>query len=197
MAFLEGFSNEERSLLVSLPYRTGLWVSSCDLNGGSSADNKELDALEKTIQVFAQGMYESALIHEILAETFLQKAEWRNWGRNLAAVPDDCRKAVQILKGKVSPRDVDAFRRILMQIGLEVARAFREYDKNEPWHYRLSRKIGMIVDRFFGAMRGEKYASEDLLNISYEEDIALNKLAMALRGEAEHATENAGIIVNT
>ncbi|HEY8189924.1 MAG TPA: hypothetical protein VIF12_04520 [Micavibrio sp.] len=197
MAFLDEFSQEEQDFLISLPYRVGLWVSSSDDTGGALADGHELEALEKSIAGIVHGMFESAFVHEVMAEAFLRKPDWRNWEADIARVPEDCRRAVTLLQGKLTQRDVDSFRRILMQIGLEVARAFREYDKNEPLLYRFIRLIGMGVDRFFGALQGEKHVSEHLLNISYEEDLALNKLAKALRGEVDHAAEHAGTIMNS
>lgn len=186
MAFLEVFSEDERRFLVSLPYRAGVWVSSSDTTGGQESGAQELQALERAIQGIAQGMFESAFVHEVMAETFLRKAEWPEWARGTGTVPDDCRCAIAMMRERNMPvRDVDAYRRILMQIGLEVAKAFREYTRNEPFLYRLTRGIGIAVDRFFGALRGEKYVSQDLLNISYSEDVALNTLAMSLRGTDE------------
>ena len=57
--------------------------------------------------------------------------------------------------------------------------------------------IGAGVDRAFGALQGEKHIPENLLNISYEEDLALNTLANALRGDVDHAAEYAGTILNS
>ncbi len=190
MAYLDPFSPDERDLLMSLPYRAGLWVSASDSTGGHIADASELDALEKTIQGLAQGMFESALVHEIMAGTFLRRAEWPEWAKHYAATPDDCKRAIAAMQTRNIPsRDIEAFRRMLMQIGLEVARAFREYDRNDPVLHRLTRRISMTVERFFGALQGEKYAPENILNISYSEDIALNTLANALRGEVDSAAE--------
>lgn len=196
MAYLDQFSAEERNLLISLPYRAGLWVSASDSTGGHRADTQELEALEKAIRGLAQGMFESALVHEVIAETFLKRSEWPEWAKTYAATPADCKQAVALMNArKVPARDIDTFRRILMQIGLEVARAFREYEGNEPFSHRLMRRISIMADRFFGAMQGEKYVSEDLLNISYSEDLALNALANALRGDIDHVAE-AQLMIN-
>ena len=197
MAFLKDFTRDERDMLASLPYRVGLWVSSSDNTGGSDSDSQEVAALEKTITRIAQGMFESAFVHEIMADTFLRREEWPAWGANVQSVPADCVAAVKFMQGRLSARDIDAYRHILMQIGLEVARAFREYDRSEPFLYRMIRWISIGVDRLFGIMHGEKYVSEDLLNISYEEDLALNELAKALRGEVNDLAEGAQMITNT
>lgn len=188
MAFLEEFSQTERDALVALPYRVGLWVSHSDDTGGGEADEKELQALERAISSLTQGMFESAFVHEVLAETFLRRAEWPAWAHNIQTVLDDCREIVKILQSKaVEPRDYEAFQRMLMQIGLEVAQAFHEFETHEPFWAGTMRRLGIAIDRFLGTAHGEKHIAEDLLNISYEEDIALNKLARALRGESGDA----------
>lgn len=197
MTSLKEFSREDQDFLISLPYRVGLWISSSDNTGGVVSDGHELEALEKSIAGIVHGMFESAFVHDVMAESFLRKQDRQNWAVDIARVPEDCQRAITLLQGKMSGRDVDTFRRILMQIGVEVARAFREYDRNEPLIHRLTRVIGIGVNRFFGALQGERYVSEHLLNISYEEDIALNKLAKALRGEVDHAAEHAGTIMNS
>ena len=197
MAFLEEFSQDDRVRLVTLPYRVGLWVSTSDSAGGHAADQQEVDALEVTITRIAQGLFESAFVHEVIAETFLNKSQWPQWSGNIAAVPDECLAAVHSLQGKLPQRDIDAYRHILMQVGLEVARAFREYDKGAPIGVRLLRGFSMMIDRLFGIIHGEKFVSDDILNISYEEDIALNKLAQVLRGDVEDGTKAVGVIVNS
>ena len=197
MVALKEFSQEEQDFLVSLPYRVGLWVSSSDNTGGVAADGHEIDALEKSITGIVHGMFESAFVHDVMAELFLRKPEWLSWTGEIDRVPEDCQRAIVLLQGRMSGRDVDSFRRILMQVGLEVARAFREYDKNEPMIHRVTRLIGLGVDRFFGALQGERHVPEHLLNISYEEDVALNKLAKALRGHVDHVAEHAGTIMNS
>jgi hypothetical protein len=197
MAFLENFSQAERDLLVSLPYRAGLWVSASDASGGHAADQKELDALERTIARIAHGMFESAFVHEVMAETFLRKAEWPGWAENTKTVLDDCQAVIKIINNHLPPRDADAYRHILMQIGLEVARAFREYTTNAPFAARFFRGISVMIDRLFGIVQGEKFVSETVLNVSYEEDLALNALAKALRGDADTAVNSIGLIVNS
>lgn len=197
MAFLEDFSQEERIRIVSLPYRVGLWISTSDSSGGHEADQQELDALEQTITRIAQGMFESAFVHEVIAEAFLNKASWPEWTGNITKVPDECLDVIRSMQGKAAQRDIDAYRHILMQIGLEVARAFREDDKNAPLVARILRMIGLGVGRLFGFIHGERFVSEDILNISYEEDIALNKLAQTLRGDVGDGTKAVGVIANS
>jgi len=197
MAFLKEFSKEDRDLLVALPYRVGLWVSNSDNTGGGEADDKEVEALRKTITDITQGMMESAFVHEVMGETFLRNNEWSGWGANMASLPEECSRAVMLIQGKIPQRDVDAYKRILMHIGVEVARAFREYDSHEPIISRIIRWISIGIDRILGTIQGDKFVASDLLNISYEEDRALNALAQALRGEVNELAEKTRIITHS
>lgn len=198
MSFLEKFSADDREFLISMPYRVGLWVSSCDDTGGADADEKELEALRMTLLGLAsEGMFESAFVHEVIAASSAAQSSWRSWGMNLKDIPGDCKRAVAMIQGALPQRDVDAYKRILMHIGVEVAKAFREYDAHEPLLNRLIRWISIGVDRILGAVQGEKYVSSDLLNISYSEDIALNELATALRGEVDDIAEKARIVTHS
>lgn len=197
MAFLEQFSKAERDVLVMLPYRAGLWISSSDHTGGRQSYEAEENALAETINGLVHGMFESAFVHEIMAETFLRKDEWRGWGMDIPGIPAECKQAVMMIQGRLPQRDVDAYKRILMQIGVEVATAFREYHSHEPFSYRIFRWIGTAIDRVLGAVQGDRQGSEDLLNISYEEDRALNDLSIALRGDVNDMAERTRIITNS
>jgi hypothetical protein len=197
MAFLNDFSAEERLMIISLPYRAGLYVSTSDASGGHDADVHELAALERTIAGIVQGMFESAFVHEVMAETFLEKDEWVHWTKDIKDVPNECHTVIRFLHGRLSQRDIDGYRHILMQIGLEVARAFRESSANAPLIDKIFRQITLVVYRFFGILQREKFVSERILNVSYEEDLALNTLAKALRGDINHVGESVGVITNS
>lgn len=197
MAFLNEFSAEERLMIISLPYRAGLFISTSDASGGHDADAQELIALERTISSIVQGMFESAFVHEVMAETFLEKDEWAHWMKDIKDVPNECHTVIRFLHGRISQRDIDAYRHILMQIGLEVARAFHESSTNAPLIDKIFRHITLIVYRFFGILQREKFVSEKILNVSYEEDLALNTLAKALRGDNNNVSESVGIITNS
>lgn len=187
MAFLEKFSDAERELIVSLPYRVGMWVSLADGIGGGQADIREAEALKNILAEHASGMFDTAFVHEVIAETYTRQKDWPKWRENLETVPADCTKAVQVVSKKLVQRDVDAFRENLMKIGTQIAHAFREFDEDAAFFVRLGTGIKLKIDKLIGLVRGEKYESESLLNISYAEDMALAELAKALKGGDEPA----------
>ncbi len=195
MAFLEQFSAGERDLIVSLPYRAGLWVSALDSTGGRQANEQETKALEAIIHRKGRGMFESAFVHEVMVDAITRRDEWKDWAHRLDSVVGDCEKAVVLIGKKLIRRDVDAYRQNIMHITVEVAKAFREFDLKESVLVRLWACIRLALDKMIGIARGEEYESEALLNISYEEDIALSKIAMSL-GVGEQAGTVAEEIAN-
>ena len=181
MAFLERFTPDERELLVSLPYRAGLWISQADSTGGGAADHDELDALETIIGRQAKGMFHSAFVHEVMVELYRNQEHWPRYARDTDSVLADCDRAVALIGEKLPEHDLAAYRLTLMLIGTEVAKAFREYDNGPSLLGALWSGFKLRFDAFVGAVRGRPYEKEILLNISYQEDIALSKLAVALR----------------
>lgn len=181
MAFLEQFSEEERELIVSLPYRAGLWVSSVDDTGGPKADFAELHELESIISEKARGMFESAFVHEVMAETCTRQADWKQWAEGADSLLDDCAKATKLIGDKLVEKDLDAYRMNIMAIGLSVAKAFRELDEGASIFVKLHTQIQLFIEAIIRIIKRDKsFDTESALNISFEEDEALSKLSKAL-----------------
>ncbi len=192
MAFLEQFSAEEKDMLVSLPYRAGLWVSSADKTGSPDAEDREIATLEKIITDMGKGMFDSAFAHEVMAETFARRGDWKSWTTGLETVPDTCTKAVAVISGKLGDHDLDGYRQNIMNIGMAVAQAFREFDYNTPFPLRAFTYTKLAIDRLIGKLTGQEYESNDILNVSYDEDVALAKLAKSLGIEAQSVEDGDG-----
>ncbi|MCB9990891.1 MAG: hypothetical protein H6867_05880 [Rhodospirillales bacterium] len=181
MAFLEQFSKEERDLIVSVPYRAGAWVSSVDEAGGGNATADELKELENIISEKAKGMFESAFVHEVMVESFNHKADWADWAKHTDTILEDAGKAVSLIESKLSEKDVDAYRANIMAIGLNVAKAFREFEVDASVMTKAHTQIGLLLDAALRVLKRDKsYSPTTELNISYEEDVALTKLSEAL-----------------
>lgn len=192
MAFLEQFSAIERNLIVSIPYRAGVWVSSVDDTGGAKADYEELHELETIIARKGRGMFESAFVHEVMAETFQRQAEWKSWAADIDNLLVDCGRAVEIIAAKLAEKDVDAYRANIMALALDVAKAFREFDVDASFWVKINSRINLWLEAFVRILKRDRsYDSTSELNISYKEDIALTKLSQALHpgldGEGQDA----------
>jgi hypothetical protein len=177
MAYLEHFSDEERLLIVSIPYRAGLWISQSDTTGNPGAAFDERKALENAIAKVASGMFRSAFTHEVMSELWAQKADWQTWEGKQNIVLQDTALASRVVDSKLNRRDLDAYRATIMHIAMEVAKAFRE----------TPGKPSFIMDRMILAkswlrdvLRGDRYDPVAIMNISKMEDKALEQLAQAL-----------------
>lgn len=194
MAFLEQFSEQERDLIVSIPYRAGVWVSSVDDTGGAAADAQELEKLEEIIAEKARGMFESAFVHEVIAETFSRKADWKRWSEQLDTLLPDSTRAVEVVSGKLAERDVDAYRANILNIGVSVAKAFREFDVDAPFFVKIGSNLRLCGEALVRVLKRDKsYDTVSELNISLAEDIALTKLSNALHPGLDGGKEGAQI----
>ncbi|MEZ5814096.1 MAG: hypothetical protein R3E13_05150 [Alphaproteobacteria bacterium] len=180
MDVLNKLSVEERTLIVSLPYRAGLWVSQSDSAGGDEADEKEHTALANIVDGFSQNVFGSELLQYIMNETVGRKDEWPVWEEASGDVLRDCARALDVLRGVVDEKDVSAYSMRLMEIGEAVALAFREYEEGsalEQFRVYVS-YLFMKLKRRLGKRPSKSF--DQFLSISARERKALGKLAKAL-----------------
>lgn len=185
MAFLEQFSEDERELIVSLPYRAGLWLSVSDDDGGTEADYEELHALEDIIERKAAGATYSAVVREVMLQAMDWQGRWKDWSEKLGTVEQDCAAATKLLATKLSEQDVEHYRKAVLSVAREVAEAFREVDLDASFTFKLSLKMHLMFDRFM-ALFGKGQEVARMVNISDDEKRALEKLEVALRNHTEH-----------
>jgi hypothetical protein len=185
MAFLEKFAPDEREMLVSLPYRAGIWVGNSDGGPLPDAADSETAALERVIQQLGRGAFKSAFAHEVMAEMISRRKDWPEWAKNAADVPALCEKAVALVGAKLGAHDLDGYRSNIMSIAVAVAKAFREFDYTESPVVRVWTYIKLSLDQAIGLFTGERFSNDDILNISYAEDMSLATLAKALGIDSE------------
>lgn len=176
MSFLETLTPDQRNIIVSLPYRVGLWVSDSDSSGGDEANTHEIQALSNILHGFAEEMFGSETMQYIMSETLNRKEDWSNWSKSVGEVPQDCRFAIDVLKEKTSSKDVNAFRNHLMEIGEAVAMAFHE----EQTRWGISAYIAYTLGKFKKTRASSVASFQDYLRISVNEHRALHTLAGAL-----------------
>ena len=181
MSFLDNLTADQKDLLISLPYRVGLYVSQSDTSGGDSSDEEEAQALSALLNGYAQEIFGAETVQYIISETVRREDLWPEWGGKLDTIEEDCRDAIDILHDHVDEKEVSAFKNHLMEIGESVALAFREYGEDTP----LLDRIKIFLIYFSGKMQAMRsnlpYKSyNEFLNISLDERSALLKLAGAL-----------------
>jgi len=182
MAFLEQFNEEQRDMIVSLPYRAGLWLSASDDCGGTEADYEELSALEDIIENKAAMDHPSALVSEVMNDAMRDQSRWKKWAKDLDTVERDCATVNAILLEKLSEQDVEHYRQAVITITSEVAKAYREIDQDASFWVKVIVRARLCFDAVRKAF-GQGPEIERYLNISYSEEVAMSRLAAALRGQ--------------
>lgn len=179
MAFLEAFSDDEKTLLVSLPYKAGVWISQSDQKGAGAAQAYELKAIESVIKGLSEGMFRSAFVHEVMSETHLRHGEWLSWAAQTDHILDEARRAVAALKAKAMLPDAEAYVQMVMMIAYETAYAFREFDRSASIPIKIWVALRLMWEAFIRT--GNKdYRVESIANISLAEEEAIAHLAEAL-----------------
>lgn len=188
MSSFDQFTEEQRAFLIALPYRTGLWISQCDITGGEEAAVREHEALETIVTAFSEDFCKSEFVEELMRLTVAQAENWEGWQADIDAVPAECRRAVDMLAPLLERKDVNSFKVTLLEIASTVAEAYREEEEDEPGLMpRLLSEMRFVMDRFSANVYRRPVAARDrFMNISAAEKAALAALTAALLpGKAE------------
>lgn len=176
-------SPSDRELLVRLPWRVGMWVSSSDDQGGDAASAAEAQALASIIVGFVEDSCKGELVQRLMEETVARRSEWPSWSEDLEAVPEECRIAVDSLSSVMPARDLASFKANMIEIGVAVASAWSERpDRRGPagqiadWVRSLFSRHGIWP--FSGGAQSLDFG--DAESISFAERAALNRLAHSL-----------------
>ena len=180
MSFLDDLPHDQKELLISLPYRVGVWLSHCDDEGGDESDEEEKRALASIINGFTRDVFGSEVVQYIMMETLQQQEKWEKWAEDTDHILEDCQKAIDILNEVEDEKEVSAFKQRLIEIAEAVALAFREYDSLD---FMTKMKVYMLYykERYKASKKNRAYKTLDqFLNISLKERQALYSLANTL-----------------
>ena len=97
MSYLTHFSEEQRQLLIALPYRAGFWVSESDDAGGEEADKIERATLEGIIEGFTADFCKTEVVEELMQNALASKDKWTKWEEDIDKVPEECRAGIELL----------------------------------------------------------------------------------------------------
>jgi hypothetical protein len=179
---IETFPDDIRRLLVRLPYRAGYYISASDKTGGEESTEQEMIALENLVTYYVEDTIKSEFAQEVMIETLNARRDWENWRDGIETFPEECVKVFAFLADKIDRRDEFAFKNNLLEIGVAVAMAYREFDKVQNLAGKIEVYFALLFKRIKALLTGEKMQSFDvLLNISREEKAALNLLADTLQ----------------
>jgi hypothetical protein len=180
MTDLSQFSASESELLISLPYRVGIFISNADDVEGESDDKHEMQMLEETLKAISK-LARAPLVAQIFKETLRLKFEWKRWYEKSFDVSADARSAISLLISKADEDTAKAYRAALMEVASTVAQAageFEQFDEIEEGGGLFSGLVSKIVSGF------SNLSDDDLnhpMNVSASEDGALSTLSAALK----------------
>ncbi|MEZ5814095.1 MAG: hypothetical protein R3E13_05145 [Alphaproteobacteria bacterium] len=180
MTSLSDFAASERELLLSLPYKVGVFVSHADDVDGEHDDEKEMGALEACIKAIARLHEDKPLSAEIMRGCLSEKAQWPRWAAQSFNTPEAAREAAILLEARASESEFKNYRGALMEIATTVAQAYGEFDAFDEGESGGG-FFGGLVSKIAGGFSA--LSADDVnhpMNVSAAEDGALAELRAAL-----------------
>jgi hypothetical protein len=181
MTDLSQFSATEFELLVSLPYRAGIFVSYADDIDGESDDENEMAMLEATLKAIAVLHADYPLMKDIFKETLRLKSEWPRWQTKAFNISGDSQMVISLLKSKGGDLLAKQYRSALMEIATTVAQAYGEFGQFDDAAKDPSLFGGLVakvVSSFSSLSADDK---NHPMNVSASEESALSELSAALK----------------
>ncbi len=177
---LSQLSKDDERLLISLPYRAGLYVSFADTTGGWQAQDREIQSLTSILQEFSQDYFKTEFTRLILMETLAARIDWLAWSRDIQKVPEQAKHISQILASFMEAGELEAFFDVMLDVAVTVAMAFQEY--NEPSAAPADDAGAGVIKSLIARLMGDKKQGHPLshANISEQEKKALYTLSESL-----------------
>lgn len=172
-------SPADEAILVSLPYRIGLYVSYADITGGWEAQDREQQSLANILRQYSEDFCKTEFCQKLLMETLIRRDQWPTWSQNIDSVPGEAEKAVEILAGTFKAKDLRAFKEVLVDVALSVAMAFHE-GRDGDYDPKPGKAAGL-----FGLFKKAPAKDDafDHMHISSAERAALKRVCAAMKYE--------------
>lgn len=171
-------SEAQKAVLVSVPYRVGVWVSNIDDNTKTSLDDRrERQALELSIARMEKLYRKMPFTAAIMGEIQQSKSLWEGWTAQSAEdlVLQNLSDALALCDEYFGRNEVGQYKHAVWQVGLSVAQAYGEQiDPDNEMHVN---RLFAWMGSFISAPKMSK-APE---NMSAKEKTALKKLRALLK----------------
>ena len=178
MTQLSSFSDTDKLLIVSLPYRAGLYVSYADDEDGERDDELEMRAMEACLKEISKLHEGHALTQEIASNILQHKADWNAWSQGVFNIEPLCEQAVEALKTQANESEIKDYIKMVLEIATAVAQAYGEFGEEEP----ETGFFGKTMGRIFGNL-GSDSETNHPMNVSAAEDGAITRIANALKSK--------------
>lgn len=131
MSQLDNLTAEDQELIISLPYRVGIWLSHADDEGGEGDDEQEMATLESILDKIAQTHQRSAFVRDVIGRTVTARDKWPEWEGRVFTIEEDAKKAMSCLVGVLDEKDWKTYRGMLVHIGRSVAESYGEFGEED------------------------------------------------------------------
>lgn len=180
MPYFSDFQWEELSLILSIPYRAGVYLSHADdVPGCDRDDTKEQLVLEKTLKKLRSKVDNKTLAAGVLDDILNHKDHWPAWGASADSVLSDVPRAVRLIHDRLPDSELTLYRKCVFSVAKAVAMAANEQDGMQD---SFSDIPGGGLLRKFRDWMETRNVENMPENISKAEKVALQKLQSALKG---------------
>lgn len=177
MSLFTDFEEEEIILLVSLPYRVGMWISHVDDDADTEHDDqREAVALQAVLKDIAKDK-NKPFTATVVQETLKYPEMWEQWGGEQKDVLDDVQKANALIKGRMPAENIKNFRKSILDVAKTVALAFSE-SGGDGYDVERESMLGGLVVKIRDLLNK---TPDNPDNISVKERAALQKLMQTLK----------------
>jgi hypothetical protein len=181
MSELVVFTDDEKDLLVGLIYAVGIWMSDADdTDEDNVSEQREYDHLVSSLKQLSSNNDITPLVREMVVEALHNDLKWDVWRARADAVLDDVIKALAVLRRhRMNDQVILHFKKVLMVVAHNVAKAFREEPENMPIETGFWNTISKGLNEFLMIL-GNKDRFQ-AMNISPAEDTNLTALFTTLK----------------
>lgn len=178
---LSGLTADDAAMLVSLPYRIGLYVSYSDVTGGWDAQERELQSLSNILRQYSEDFCKSPFCQKLLMETLNRRLDWPSWAQNIDALPDQAGRSIGLVSSHLTEKELRGFKEVLIDIAISVAMAFHEgwHDEDDKIIHQNQGFVSSLLSKIKG---GDKQVTAiDHIHISRSERAALSRVCEAMK----------------
>lgn len=177
--YFSDFQHEELSLILSVPYRAGVWMSRVDdVELTQRDEEKERMALEAVLDRILNRSGGKSFVRGVVREIIVHKAEWSGWVDTAATVLDDINRAIALVDARLPAAEALQYRKCIFHVAKTVAMAANEGDVPAAGLDQVigGKLLGRLAD-WVSARAGEQIPA----NISAAERKALSELLQRLK----------------
>ena len=181
MNYLSKLPQDIQDLVISLPFRVGLFISESDQTGGNESAEAERKALENIVTFYVEDTVKGEFAHEVMLNTLNNKDKWTAWAENIDRVPDECLQLSYMLKDVIDTKEILAYKQNLIEVAIAIAQAYCEFGDNSSAMTKLEVYFHLFLKRMQTMFSSEQAPSNDyVLNISPDERAAIKLLSSNL-----------------